>query len=293
MSIQFPNLGINLDYVGKSIRIFGFEITFFGLLIAAGMLLGLGFIVLEARRCGEKEDDYLEMMILSLVTGVIGARALYVCFSWNLYKGNVNQIFNLRGGGLAFYGGLFGGMLGAAIYCAIRKKAFMQMADTACMGLVIAQIIGRWGDFFNRESFGEYTNSIFAMQLPLSAVRSSEVTSVMRENLETIGGVSYIQVHPVFLYESLWCLLLFHACVEKKETFSWRGILKISGRIRTWQIHSGISENRQADDSRNFHRNLPGDLSGTVSHMCGSGNCGELYGEEESCKAQTQERTGL
>lgn len=97
MSIQFPNLGINLDYVGKSIRIFGFEITFFGLLIAAGMLLGLGFIVLEARRCGEKEDDYLEMMILSLVTGVIGARALYVCFSWNLYKGNVNQIFNLRG----------------------------------------------------------------------------------------------------------------------------------------------------------------------------------------------------
>ena len=85
MSIQFPNLGINLDYVGKSIRIFGFEITFFGLLIAAGMLLGLGFIVLEARRCGEKEDDYLEMMILSLVTGVIGARALYVCFSWNLY----------------------------------------------------------------------------------------------------------------------------------------------------------------------------------------------------------------
>ena len=143
------------------------------------------------------------------MTGVIGARALYVCFSWNLYKGNVNQIFNLRGGGLAFYGGLFGGMLGAAIYCAIRKKAFMQMADTACMGLVIAQIIGRWGDFFNRESFGEYTNSIFAMQLPLSAVRSSEVTSVMRENLETIGGVSYIQVHPVFLYESLWCLLLF------------------------------------------------------------------------------------
>ena len=209
MSIQFPNLGINLDYVGKSIRIFGFEITFFGLLIAAGMLLGLGFIVLEARRCGEKEDDYLEMMILSLVTGVIGARALYVCFSWNLYKGNVNQIFNLRGGGLAFYGGLFGGMLGAAIYCAIRKKAFMQMADTACMGLVIAQIIGRWGDFFNRESFGEYTNSIFAMQLPLSAVRSSEVTSAMRENLETIGGTSYIQVHPTFFYESAWCLLLF------------------------------------------------------------------------------------
>ena len=209
MSIQFPNLGINLDYVGKSIQIFGFEITFFGLVIALGMLLGMGFVILEAKRCGENKDDYLEMMIISLLLGVVGSRMLYVLCSWNLYKGNIIEIFNVRNGGLTFYGGLFGGMLGAAIYCGVRRKSFMQMADTASMGIVIAQIIGRWGDFFNRESFGEYTNSIFAMQLPLSAVRSSEVTSAMRENLETIGGTSYIQVHPVFLYESLWCLLLF------------------------------------------------------------------------------------
>ena len=134
---------------------------------------------------------------------------LYVACSWNLYKGNIVQIFNIRNGGLCFYGGLFGGMLGAAIYCGVRRKSFMQMADTASMGIIVAQIIGRWGDFFNRESFGEYTNSIFAMQLPLSAVRSSEVTSAMRENLETIGGTSYIQVHPTFFYESAWCLLLF------------------------------------------------------------------------------------
>ena len=209
MSIQFPNLGINLDYVGKSIQIFGFEITFFGLIIALGMLLGMGFVILEAKRCGEEKDSYLEMMIISLLFGVAGARLLYVFCSWNLYKGNIAQIFNIRNGGLSFYGGLFGGILGAAIYCGVRRKSFMQMADTASMGIIIAQIIGRWGDFFNRESFGEYTNSIFAMQLPLSAVRSSEVTSAMRENLETIGGISYIQVHPAFLYESLWCLLLF------------------------------------------------------------------------------------
>ena len=208
MSIQFPNLGINLGYVGKSIQIFGFEITFFGLVIALGMLLGMGFVILEAKRCGENKDDYLEMMIISLLLGVVGSRMLYVLCSWNLYKGNIIEIFNVRNGGLTFYGGLFGGMLGTAIY-GVRRKSFMQMADTASMGIVIAQIIGRWGDFFNRESFGEYTNSIFAMQLPLSAVRSSEVTSAMRENLETIGGTSYIQVHPVFLYESLWCLLLF------------------------------------------------------------------------------------
>ena len=208
MSIQFPNLGINLDYVGKSIHIFGFEITFFGLIVALGMLLGLGFVMLEAKRCGEDRDRYLGMFIVSLITGVIGARLYYVAFSWNTYEENVGQIFNIRNGGLAFYGGLLGGMIGAAIFCAIRKASFARMADTASMGIVIGQIIGRWGDFFNRESFGEYTNNIFAMQLPLSAVRSREVTVTMRENLETIGGVSYIQAHPVFLYESMWCLLL-------------------------------------------------------------------------------------
>ena len=208
MSIQFPNLGINLDYVGKSIHIFGFEITFFGLIVALGMLLGLGFVMLEAKRCGEDRDRYLGMFIVSLITGVIGARLYYVAFSWNTYEENVGQIFNIRNGGLAFYGGLLGGVIGAAIFCAIRKASFTRMADTASMGIVIGQIIGRWGDFFNRESFGEYTNNIFAMQLPLSAVRSREVTVTMRENLETIGGVSYIQAHPVFLYESMWCLLL-------------------------------------------------------------------------------------
>jgi len=109
MSIQFPNLGINLGYVGKSIQIFGFEITFFGLVIALGMLLGMGFVILEAKRCGENKDDYLEMMIMSLLLGVVGSRMLYVLCSWNLYKGNIIEIFNVRNGGLTFYGGLFGG----------------------------------------------------------------------------------------------------------------------------------------------------------------------------------------
>ena len=208
MSIQFPNLGINLDYVGKSIQIFGFEITFFGLVIALGMLLGMGFVILEAKRCGENKDDYLEMMIISLLLGVVGSRMLYVLCSWNLYKGNIIEIFNVRNGGLTFYGGLFGGMLGTAIYCGVRRKSFMQMADTASMGIVIAQIIGRWGDFFNRESFGEYANNVLSMQLPLTAVRAGEVTTKMRENLETVGGSACILVQPLFLYESLWCLFL-------------------------------------------------------------------------------------
>lgn len=254
----------------------------------------MGFVILEAKRCGENKDDYLEMMIMSLLLGVVGSRMLYVLCSWNLYKGNIIEIFNVRNGGLTFYGGLFGGMLGAAIYCGVRRKSFMQMADTASMGIVIAQIIGRWGDFFNRESFGEYTNSIFAMQLPLSAVRSSEVTSAMRENLETIGGTSYIQVHPVFLYESLWCLLVSpDACVEAQKTFPRRSISEISGRIWSRTILHRTSSNRQAYDSGNFCWNFPADLSSTVCNLCYDRSCGRNHGEKEGGKAQTQERTGL
>lgn len=209
MSIRFPHLGLELDYVGKSLHIFGFEITIYGILIAVGMLLGIAFVVLEAKRRNQNQDMYLDMVIISLVAAVIGARLYYVGFSWSLYKGNILEIFNTRSGGMGLYGGILGGVLAAALFCHIKRLPFWQMADTASMGILIGQIIGRWGNFFNRESFGEYTDSFFAMQLPLSAVRASEVTTQMRENLVTIDGISYIQVHPVFLYESLWCLLLF------------------------------------------------------------------------------------
>lgn len=221
MSIRFPHLGLELDYVGKSLHIFGFEITIYGILIAVGMLLGIAFVVLEAKRSNQNQDMYLDMVIISLIAAVAGARLYYVCFSWNLYKGNILEIFNTRSGGMAIYGGLLGGLLAAAIFCRIRKLPFWKMADTASMGILIGQIIGRWGNFFNRESFGEYTDSSLAMQLPLSAVRASEVTSQMRENLITENGISYIQVHPVFLYESLWCLvlLLFLLLWRRKKLF--------------------------------------------------------------------------
>lgn len=208
MSIRFPNMGIDFEYVVKSLRIFGFEITLYGILIAVGMLLGIAFVVLEAKRVNQNQDMYLDMMILSLIGAAVGARLYYVVFNWSLYKGNFAQIFNARGGGLGFYGGLLGGVLAAAVFCRMKKLSFWQMADITSLGLLIGQMIGRWGNFFNRESFGEYTDGVFAMQLPLSAVRTSEVTSQMRENLETIGGVSYVSVQPAFLYESVWCLLL-------------------------------------------------------------------------------------
>ncbi|MDO4336985.1 MAG: prolipoprotein diacylglyceryl transferase [Eubacteriales bacterium] len=209
MSIHFPNLGLHLEYVGKSVHILGFEITIYGMLIAAGMLLGIAFVVLEAKRSNQNQDMYLDFMILALIAAVIGARLCYVIFNWKLYRGNILEILNTRNGGMAIYGGILGGALAGALFCRIKKLPFWEMADIICMGLLIGQIIGRWGDFFNRQSFGKYTEAVTAMQLPLSAVHAGEVTAEMRENLATIGNVNYIQVHPAFLYESLWCLFLF------------------------------------------------------------------------------------
>lgn len=208
MAVRFPNLGLEFEYVPVSVRVFGFEITFFGILLAVGMLLGMVFVVLEAKRKKQDANLYLGMMIFGLAGGFIGARFFYVLLSWSVYKTDIMKVFDTRSGGMVFYGGLLGGVLAAAIFCRIKKAAFMEMADVAVKGLLIGQIIGRWGNFFNRESFGEYTSNVLTMQLPLSNVRAGEVTPWMRENLVTIDNVSYIQATPLFLYESIWCLLL-------------------------------------------------------------------------------------
>lgn len=208
MSVGFPYLKLTLDYVPVSFQIFGIEVTIYGLLIAVGVLLGIAFVVLEARRANQDQNKYLDMMMLSLAGAVIGSRLFYVAFSWELYKSDPMEILNIRSGGYAFYGGLFAGILVAAVFAKLAGTSFWEVADLASMGILIAQIIGRWGDFFNRASFGEYTDGVTAMRLPLSAVRSGEVSGLMRDNLIVTDGISYIQVHPVFLYESLWCLLL-------------------------------------------------------------------------------------
>ncbi len=209
MSIRFPNLELNFEYVPKAVRIFGLQITFFGILLTLGMLLGIAFIVLEAKRRKQDTNLYMGMIISGLLGSFVGARLFYVIFSWSIYKSDIMKIFDTRSGGMMFYGGLLGGILAAAVFCHMKKASFMEMADIASMGLLIGQIIGRWGNFFNRESFGEYTSNILTMQLPLANVRASEVTPWMRENLATIDGISYIQVTPTFLYESIWCLILF------------------------------------------------------------------------------------
>ena len=221
MSIRFPHLGIYLPNVGKTISVFGFDIAYYGITIAIAMIVGISIALHEAKRTGQNQDTYLDLLMLTMLTSVVGARIYYVVFSWDNYKDNLGEILNIRNGGLAIYGGIIAGVITVFIYSKITKMKFLQIADTVCMGLAAGQIIGRWGNFFNREAFGEYTNNLLAMQLPVSAVRENEITSAMWNHVVTIGGVEYIQVHPTFLYEGLWSfmVLLFLFWFRKRKKF--------------------------------------------------------------------------
>ena len=203
-NIHFPNLGIYLENVGQSISIFGFEIAFYGMVIGCGLILGILLAAFLAKKTGQNVDDYFDLALYAVIFSVIGARLYYVIFSWDLYKDDFWSVFNIREGGLAIYGAVIAAVITVFLYTKIKKKSFWLMVDTAAPALILGQIIGRWGNFFNREAFGEYTNSLFAMQLPVDAVRYSDITNKMWRHAKVIDGIKYIQVHPTFLYESLW-----------------------------------------------------------------------------------------
>lgn len=206
MQIYFPHLGIHLEHVGKNFSIFGFTIAYYGVVIVIGMLIAMALIMYTAKRFGENPDNYYDVSLMAILIGIVGARAYYVFFAWDMYKDDILQIFNIRNGGLAIYGGIIFGALTVFVYSRVKKKSFLHMADILILGVVFGQIMGRWGNFFNREAFGEYTDGLFAMQLPVSAVRQNEITQTMWEHAVIINGVEFIQVSPTFLYESLWNL---------------------------------------------------------------------------------------
>lgn len=207
-TIDFPNLGIHLTSVGKTISLFHIDIAYYGIVIGLGILAGLFVAVMEAKRSGQNPDTYYDLVIYAVIFSVIGARIYYVIFSWDMYKDDLKSIFNIRQGGLAIYGGVIAAIITVIIFARVKKLSAPLIFDTAGLGLVTGQMIGRWGNFFNREAFGEYTNNLFAMRLPVDAVRSGDITDLMRKHMEIEDGVSYIQVHPTFLYESLWCMMI-------------------------------------------------------------------------------------
>lgn len=217
--IAFPNLGVYLRDVPKSFEIFGFTIALYGVFIGIGILAGILMAVHEAKVSGQNPDVYWDFAIYAVIFSIIGARLYYVAFSWDKYKDDPLSIFNLRNGGLAIYGGVIAAFLTLFVFSKLKKQNFFQMGDTGVLGLILGQIIGRWGNFANRECFGQYTDGLFAMRLPVVAVRSNEITVEMADHVT--NGINYIQVHPTFLYEGAGNLviLLLMLLYKKKKKF--------------------------------------------------------------------------
>lgn len=204
--IAFPNLGIYLENVPKSFSVFGFSIAYYGVIIGIGVLAGILMAVHQAKVTGQDPDTYWDFAIYAVIFSVIGARIYYVVFAWDYYKDNLLSVFNIRQGGLAIYGGVIAAFITLFVYGKIKHKNPLLMGDTCMPGLLLGQIIGRWGNFMNREVFGEYYDGLFSMQLPVEAVRARDISENIAAHIPE--GANYINVHPTFLYEGVWNLLV-------------------------------------------------------------------------------------
>lgn len=166
-------------------EVFGISIRWYGLIITTGMLLGILLALREVRQQGESEEWFLDMMLIAIPVGLICARLYYVAFNWADYAGDLASALNFRQGGMAIHGGVLGGVAVGYLYIRYRGANFWKWADIVAPSLILAQAIGRWGNFFNQEAFGVPTNLPWAMY---------------------IAGEYR---HPTFLYESLWNFAVF------------------------------------------------------------------------------------
>ena len=172
-----------MDRVAFSI--FGLDIMWYGVLMASAMILCVFLALKEGKRVKISEDDILNLAIIAIPCGLLGARLYYVIFNWSWYSQHMSEILNFRGGGMAIHGALIGGILAGFIYTKIKKINFFKMADTVMIGIPLGQAIGRWGNYINGEAHGGPTS------LPWGIM------------------VEGVKVHPTFLYESIWDLGIF------------------------------------------------------------------------------------
>ncbi|MDR1914295.1 MAG: prolipoprotein diacylglyceryl transferase [Clostridiales bacterium] len=205
--VVFPNLGIEISVLPKiAFSIGPLNIYWYGVCIVLGVIGGTLWAIREAKRVGQKPELYTDFLFYVLIFSLIGARIYYVIFSWDSYKDDWIRVFAIREGGLAIYGGVIAAFATAIVYTRVRNLDFWAFADVCAPGLVLGQAIGRWGNFFNREVFGGFTNSLPAMRYIADQV--NVIPQSVMDNAIIVNGTQYIQVVPAFLYESLWNLLV-------------------------------------------------------------------------------------
>lgn len=192
-AIAFPGLGLEFNLNPIAFSIFGWPIHWYGIIIAAGFLLAVAYCTRVSKRFGIQEDDLLDLLFYAVPLSIIGARLYYVIFYLDLYRredGSLDfgAMVRIWDGGLAIYGGVIAATLTLLVFCKVKKLPFLAFADVGVYGLLIGQAVGRWGNFVNVEAYGGETTLPWRMGI-----------------YEVVSGVSvYKEVHPTFLYESLW-----------------------------------------------------------------------------------------
>lgn len=200
--VGFPNLGIDKIEICPYLTVFGFNIYWYGIIIACGILAAIVYAFFNAEKFGIDNEKMIDVIIMGIIGGIIGARFYYVIFTWNIFKNNLLSILDLRTGGLAIYGGIIFAIFTGWIMCKWKKIRFLPMLDLAGIGFLLGQGIGRWGNFVNIEAYGGHTDLPWGMT-------ASRINADIQP------------VHPTFLYESIWCLIgfLFFALFAKYRKF--------------------------------------------------------------------------
>lgn len=187
--ISFPGLGLEFNINPVAVNLFGISIYWYGIIIALGFFTAFNIVLKLCKSAHIKEDTILDMIILCTPMAIIGARLYYVLFNFSAYKNDWAEIFKIWHGGLAIYGAILATILTAYIYARVKHIDILPVADITAIGFVIAQSIGRWGNFVNAEAYGSPTNLPWRMSIYENGI--------------------FQNVHPTFLYESLWDLCLF------------------------------------------------------------------------------------
>ena len=173
------------------------DIRWYSVLILVGALIGIGILLKEAKRFDISSDFIINLSFYTLIFGIIGARLYYVLFNFEMYKDDLLSILKIWNGGLAIHGGLIAGFITIVLYCKRYNVRFLKIMDMAAPGIIIAQAIGRWGNFFNSEAHGAVTT--------LATLKNMLIPDFVIEGMN-IGGFYY---HPTFYYEFLWCVAGF------------------------------------------------------------------------------------
>lgn len=208
VEVKFPGLGIDIDVNPVAFSIGSLEVYWYGLLIAAAIVLAVILAVKQAKSLNFPEGLVYDTILLIIPCAIIGARIYFVACNWDYYGKDLKRIFDFRSGGLAIYGGILLVFIGACVMCYIRKIPFRELADYCVVYLPLGQAIGRWGNFFNQECFGTNTSLPWGMT-------SSTVQSYLSLNCPTL--VSDMPVHPTFLYESIADLIIFFILLQIRK----------------------------------------------------------------------------